>query len=650
MSVLGNQIYITIKNTQYSTFLADNKGIQLRDLYKAILLEPQFKEIYREINEMENLFQEDFASLDHTKQIEVLIKAYFFYQTETGNLRSTLSNLQEKLKLLESQEEERYSSLIEKYKNEAYSYKCERDDLKIKSNSVRAKLDRLTTDNEKLQAKLTRMKEKQKQFEIKIERFTADKREVENKYKKAMSENSLLQEMYEKSIQDSAEKESLVRRELKEREQEGFTLKDHLKALEVKCRELKERNEQLEIICKSTNIMKGTNNNDSLLEELGINQGSANEKRKKSEGSSNTVSVGNRKEKEKEHETGFDKKTLDNLLDNSGIGVNTSNIGRLTKQGGLVLDAIFTSVEDCKPTVTPSKNNPSEYTVSMKINLKSVTKKTSFTNIANLYGSTNNTNNLPNNNLGKPNSLINNSSNYNNTNLILPSPINAGSTNINYGNYLNSNNASIHLSNNPEISSLTTDSARKNNRVVNFLPSNSNIVYVSKGQPDKADKADKASKTEESIHYEQTEEKDRSEMYMISETNYNLTNITNKVGTNSSFLRPSLIIDDRVIKEIEEELQKQAEAKRPSDFNIPELNHIKNTNTNTNPNMLISNFVSEFDCESENENFDSRIMKLNTSSKQGEETFTTVSQFETTTQNNTNNRVLHEQYGSDIKY
>lgn len=75
----------------------------------------------------------------------------------------------------------------------------------------------------------------------------------------------------------------------------------------------------------------------------------------------------------------------------------------------------------------------------------------------------------------------------------------------------------------------------------------------------------------------------------------NSLNLITENSTNNSFLKPNLLLDDKIIKEIEEELTKQSQHRHihSGDFNLPDLIN--------NSNLQISNFISEFDGAGDND-------------------------------------------------
>jgi hypothetical protein len=256
-----------------------------------------------------------------------------------------------------------------------------------------------------------------------------------------------------------------------------------------------------------------------------------------------------------------------------------------------MLEGIFASVEDCKPVVTPNQNDPMEYTVSMKINLKSIKKRNTVININGI------------------------NQNYNNTN----------------NSILQTNNSFVDCDN-KNVLEFNTELLNDNNHVIN---------------------------AEDTINFQLTHT-NLGTNYNI--TNYNLTNDlqgnlnTNNLNLNNnnantnmystSMFRPSLIIDDKMIKEIEDEIARQAE-KRSSEINFNDINNINNSN------LIISSFVSEIDCDNESDNdYDSRNNSKNSLPKiQQDETFNTMSQFETNMLNmNLKNKVLADQFESNVKY
>jgi len=280
--VLGNQIYISNKKTQYSGFLAENRDVNIGEYYTAMKKDKDFSDIFSEISLMENLFCNDFSELAQQKQIEILIKCFLFIKTEKVNQAVLIQKLEEELKSLEESEEDKFYNLIEKYKNESYSYKCERDDLKVKNISFKNKVEKYSTENDKLNEKITKLKEKLKQYENKKERFESDKRDMEARHKRLVNENSKIIESLEIKLKEAESKIEEIKSQLNEKEKQILLKNEQLKALEIKLSEFKERNDYLEIISKNTNTMLIENNN--LLNELGINEEEINKSEIKKSG------------------------------------------------------------------------------------------------------------------------------------------------------------------------------------------------------------------------------------------------------------------------------------------------------------------------------------------------------------------------------
>lgn len=264
------------------------------------------------------------------------------------------------------------------------------------------------------------------------------------------------------------------------------------------------------------------------------------------------------------------------------------------------MEGIFSS--DDKPIVTAT-NNPSEYTVLMKINLRSMKKKsTTFLNF-NQLNSAQKTSDYSSNLIKEQNknSIM---SNYNNNTLI-----NFNSNSIN--NLTNNTEQNIHFDINKELS--VTKSDLMQTETNNFRSDNNhntnntlnNFLYGKCNTNNNSNNTNTTNNNTNLIHNHQTN-------YFLSNDNMTNMGMTNTKqievnGTNNSFFRPSLVIDDRVIREIEEEIYKHAE-KRGSEFGFSEYikNDVNTNNSNNNSNLILSNFVSEFGDESENGN-DSKL-------------------------------------------
>jgi hypothetical protein len=81
-----------------------------------------------------------------------------------------------------------YNSLIEKYKNEAYSYKCERDELKIQINNLKTKKDGRDKEIDKVILKSEKYKERVLELEKMITKFELEKKESESQYMNEMNQ------------------------------------------------------------------------------------------------------------------------------------------------------------------------------------------------------------------------------------------------------------------------------------------------------------------------------------------------------------------------------------------------------------------------------------------------------------------------------
>jgi len=170
-----------------------------------------------------------------------------------------------------------------------------------------------------------------------------------------------------------------------------------------------------------------------------------------------------------------------------------------------------------------------------------------------------------------------------------------------------------------------------------------------------------------------------SDTIQTNQTNNFANNLNSRnFNTNNSFLRPSLLLDDKLIKEIEEELTKQTkDEQKHNEFNLPDLIN--------SSNLLISNFISEFDDGGSDNVYDSKKnfnfnnqsnnsisnnnlnlpsinmidlkeLNLNVSTENSKLSLnkshqTTSSLFETNILNhNIKNKVLDESFESNMKY
>lgn len=66
---------------------------------------------------------------------------------------------------------------IEKYKNEAYNYKCERDEIKMQIANVKTIKDRLVKEKEKMNLKIEKYKKQAEELREHLNRFEQEKRE-----------------------------------------------------------------------------------------------------------------------------------------------------------------------------------------------------------------------------------------------------------------------------------------------------------------------------------------------------------------------------------------------------------------------------------------------------------------------------------------
>lgn len=231
-----------------------------------------FDQIYKELSIIMNLLNQDFKELDFYKQIEILIKLIFLYSSELENLitkneeeKETFSN---ELKNTQSL----YMQKIEILKSENYSLQCEKDDLKIKYNSLKTKISKDEIEIKNVKEKYYKLKDKLRQEENIKQRIEVDYEELDIKYKNLLNEIENLN----KKIIENENKFSDERKELKIKieEKEGHIglIKHQNEMINMNFIKLKERNEYLETINKSNNINNNSSNNDNddILNILGI--------------------------------------------------------------------------------------------------------------------------------------------------------------------------------------------------------------------------------------------------------------------------------------------------------------------------------------------------------------------------------------------
>lgn len=294
-----------------------------------------FYQLYTEITLSENLFARNLSEVELRKQIEILIKGYFLMKNENANLGHKVACITDEVERLRSAETNRQALFMDKYKNEAYSYKCEVDDLKMKMMEIKQKYDKSIFENDKLQEKFVKSKEKQKQLENKKERIEIDLKELDNELKRSKAD------LYDMQKERVKEVEGLKNSLYKEAERIGLKEKEVqrrdelIRALELKINELKLRNDYLEIISKSSHLPKTLNFEDN----------------------------------HKPYCLDSSKQLSGMLDEQSSTPKNNNNL-----KGQIVLEGVFGTVDEYKPIVTPT-SDASEYIISMKINMKSIQKK-----------------------------------------------------------------------------------------------------------------------------------------------------------------------------------------------------------------------------------------------------------------------------------
>ena len=74
------------------------------------------------------------------------------------------------------------NSQIEKYKNESYNYKCERDEFKIQLNNLKSKKDGKDKEIDKIMLKCEKYKEKVADLEKAVTKYESEKREIKAKF------------------------------------------------------------------------------------------------------------------------------------------------------------------------------------------------------------------------------------------------------------------------------------------------------------------------------------------------------------------------------------------------------------------------------------------------------------------------------------
>jgi chromosome segregation ATPase len=89
---------------------------------------------------------------------------------------------------MEEKQKINLNAQIEKYKNEAYSYRCEKEELKMQLNNFKARKDVNEKEMQKLKDKCEKYKEKVTELEKVISRNETERKEFENKFYKEMYE------------------------------------------------------------------------------------------------------------------------------------------------------------------------------------------------------------------------------------------------------------------------------------------------------------------------------------------------------------------------------------------------------------------------------------------------------------------------------
>ena len=102
-------------------------------------------------------------------------------ELEILNLKNELSKKKEKEDLVSS-------SIIEKIKNESYSYKCERDHLKVQIQDLKILKDRSYKEAERAHLKYEKAKEKIHSLDREKSRIESEKLELENRYTNEIKE------------------------------------------------------------------------------------------------------------------------------------------------------------------------------------------------------------------------------------------------------------------------------------------------------------------------------------------------------------------------------------------------------------------------------------------------------------------------------
>lgn len=205
-------------------------------------------DIFNEVKTLENLTVGHFRELGEPKMLEVLAKAYFFLTTSNGNLKYRVDELAGQLESSQTGGKVQHSALVEKYKSESYSYKCERDDLKIFSNNMKSKLDKLAKENERLGQKLEKFKEKSKHWETKKERYALDIRELEHKLKARDRDYDSLERGLARAKERLEEGLSQERLRSAHLEEQLRLANEKVELFDLRIKELEERNLHLEKI------------------------------------------------------------------------------------------------------------------------------------------------------------------------------------------------------------------------------------------------------------------------------------------------------------------------------------------------------------------------------------------------------------------
>jgi chromosome segregation ATPase len=127
---------------------------------------------------------------------------------------------------------------IEKYKNEAYAYKCERDELKQLLNNLKARKEAKEKEMEKLTNKCKTYKEKVTELETLLNLSDIEKKETENKF---IQENSELKSKLMKVVSQMDELKTNYNIIQEDMENHKKKIED----FKIKCENLSSQNKEL---------------------------------------------------------------------------------------------------------------------------------------------------------------------------------------------------------------------------------------------------------------------------------------------------------------------------------------------------------------------------------------------------------------------